>query len=125
MSPGREQRPPVEGAAVGSGREAHDQDSMVADHDRPAPGPTAEAHAAYLAEAREGIAAVGREQRAVRLLEVVTADPRCPAIRAPRHLAAQLRALADELDEETGHLRALVAVSDGVLPVGDTRGRAA
>lgn len=67
---------------------------------RPPLRPTAEAHARHLAAALAGIAAVGRAQQAVRLLEVVAADPRCPAIRAPRHLADQLRALADELDVE-------------------------
>lgn len=131
MSPGREQRPPVEGAAVGSGREAHDQDSMVppprgpGHDDRPPLDATAEAHACHLADAHAAVDVIGRAQQAVRLLEVVDAGSRCPAVRAPRYLAAQLCRLAGELDEETGHLRALVAVSDGVLPVGDTRGRAA
>lgn len=67
---------------------------------RPPLGPTTEAHALALAGGHAAIAAVGRAQRAVRLLEVVAAGPRCPAIRAPRHLADQLSALADELDEE-------------------------
>lgn len=49
------------------------------------------------AQAREGIAAVGRAQRAVRLLEAVTAAPRCPAIRAPRHLGAELIALGRDI----------------------------
>lgn len=65
---------------------------------RPPLGPTTDAHAAHLADAHAAIAAAGRAHRAVRLLEVVAAN-RCPAIRAPRHLAAQLRQLADELEE--------------------------
>lgn len=66
---------------------------------RPPLGPTSEARALALADAHAAIAAAGRAHRAVRLLEVVAAN-RCPAIRAPRHLAAQLRQLADELDQE-------------------------
>ena len=119
----RESGPP-QGTAPRTPAKESDTPHSISSTRRPALGPTPEDHARHLAVARAGTAAIGRAQRAVRLLEVVAAGPRCPAIRAPRHLAAQLRALADELDQ-TGHLRALVAVSDGVLPVGDTRERAA
>lgn len=71
-------------------------DQSTTDVIRPALGMAADEREFRLAQAREAIAAVGRAQRAIRLLEGVAASPR---IRAPRHLAGQLRALAAELDD--------------------------
>jgi hypothetical protein len=70
----------------------------MADTIRPAIGMTAEQRDFFLAMARQSIAAVGRAQHAVRLLEFVDRRP-VPHVNAPRWLAAELRRLAVELEE--------------------------
>ena len=62
---------------------------------RPRLGMTPEAQAHYLALARQGIDDHARAVRAVRMLESVALGPK---VRSPRHLARQLRMLADELE---------------------------
>lgn len=70
----------------------------MADTARPALGMTPERRAFFLAMARESIAAAGRAQHAVRLLEFVDRTP-VPHVNAPRWLATELRRLAVELEE--------------------------
>lgn len=65
---------------------------------RPPLGLDPEEKAWLLEQAHRSIARVARAMRAAQLLEVVTADPRGPVVRAPRHLAGELRRLAAELD---------------------------
>lgn len=68
---------------------------MRPDTIRPALGITPEARAHYLAMAHQSIEDHARAVRAVHLLEVVA---RGPKVRSPRHLARELRTLADELE---------------------------
>lgn len=50
-------------------------------------------------QAERSIARIAQAERAARLLETITAHPVGPKVNAPRHLAGELRRLADDLED--------------------------